>query len=481
MDRILSTILFYLMVVVVFAQGNCPTPTCLGPNLVTNPGFEVYTDCNQACCGCSMGTTPGWGCATSGTADAFNSCNHAGGGIGIASLGVPLNSAGYQYPHSGNGYAGIITYDAGSSSNNYREYIQTRFSQPLVPGQAYYLEFFVSNGDFSTYATNNLGVYFDTVTTIYSFSIPYPATPTLNEPTVIFDTANWVKVCWRFVATKPFRSMTIGNFYNDSQTTKIYSSSVGNPFIFPSGAYYYIDDVMLATVFDSASVEASEWPPVICNNDSALVCVTPGFASYQWNNGSTSTCFHTSLAGNYYVTVTDSTGCSVSSNQVAVSVYPPPLVSVSVIGNAFVVYNALSCQWYLNGNVINGAIDSVYVPDVAGSYAVEVTDSNGCSAFSLPLLYSSVNTEHKPISLGIYPNPSSSDFLITILAGSDEVFLTVSDVMGRIVRKANFSNTAADEKQSQFVVPINDLAPGIYLILVADKDGNTSSKKLLKD
>lgn len=61
----------------------------------------------------------------------FHSCN---GGY----AGVPSNWQGYQVPHTGNAYAGIIVY---GELDGYREYIGIELTEPTIINQTYHICF----------------------------------------------------------------------------------------------------------------------------------------------------------------------------------------------------------------------------------------------------------------------------------------------------------------------------------------------------
>jgi hypothetical protein len=183
---------------------------------------------------------------------------------------------------------------------------------------------------------------------------------------------------------------------------------------------------------DSIDVSVTPSTSIICTNDSAQLCATSGLSGYTWNSGQSTRCIITNLAGNYYVTVTDANHCTAQSNHVSVSVYPAPPISISVNGDTLSVYNVTSCQWYLNGEPLNGATSTVYIALVAGNYTVSVVDSNGCTSLSNPVIMAGLDN----IAVGniaIYPNPSITGWNLN--AGADLLgsIVELYDANGRIV------------------------------------------------
>jgi len=155
---------------------------------------------------------------------------------------------------------------------------------------------------------------------------------------------------------------------------------------------------------------------------------------------------------------------------VAVTVHQLPPVSISVNGDTLNAYNAISYQWYLNGNLIGGANTGIYIANQAGSYSVEVTDSNGCSAISNPINVTGISEFRNPQSaIRIFPNPNSTgNWQLQVaeawLGSKVEVF----DAEGRLVFKSEISipNSALSF----------DAATGVYVMHIYNQEQNASVK-----
>ncbi|HEX8516181.1 MAG TPA: T9SS type A sorting domain-containing protein [Bacteroidia bacterium] len=174
-----------------------------------------------------------------GSADCLNLCDTSD------YSGVPKNRFGFQYPYSGNGYAGFIAYYSTGFS---REYIESPLANSLVSGVQYYVSFRLSLQDTMQYAIENIGALF--TDTLFN---PYPAVgvwvtgnPQIeNTPgNMLDDKINWMMVSDSFVASGGEQFITIGNFKNDANTVKQF---LGGTTINTLGANYYIDDVYVGT------------------------------------------------------------------------------------------------------------------------------------------------------------------------------------------------------------------------------------------
>lgn len=209
----------------------------------------------------------------------------------------------------------------------------------------------------------------------------------------------------------------------------------------------------------------------ICASDSAEICAPDGYSSYLWNNGATSSCIRPSLAGNYYVTVTDQANCTATSNHVAVSVLPSPPVSVSVSGDTLKAYNVTTCQWYLNGNAIQGATNSTLIVSVSGNYYVQITDTNGCTSTSNPIVYSgiaNINTGN----IQVFPNPNQTgNWNLVVTANLLGKPVEITDMKGQILYSSVITNTTS-AIQTQ-------LPAGVYLLKLTT-GSKTYTHKLIK-
>lgn len=145
----------------------------------------------------------------------------------------------------------------------------------------------------------------------------------------------------------------------------------------------------------SVTVNANPSAPVVtasgstsfCTGDSVMLSSSQGSGNL-WSTGATTQDIYVSQSGSYTVTYTDGNGCSATSAATNVSVSSSPAPTVSITGSTQLCPGesvTLSSsagdtyQWYLNGNPINGATSQTYSANAAGTYAVDVTNSNPCN------------------------------------------------------------------------------------------------------
>jgi hypothetical protein len=221
-------------------------------NLVPNGNFESYDLCPDFWCQISYCTS--WN-SFRATPDYYNTCSTS------SDFAPPNCYYGFQYPHSGNAYAGFACYYI--YSVNYRELMGANLLSPLVFKQKYFISFYVNMGggenSKNTIAINKMGVKFSTIP--YSESNPAPIDNFAHfyTNTIINDTVNWVKISGSFVADSAYNYIIIGNFFNDSLTDTLNLETVNEN----ESAYYFIDDICVST----DSLYCENWLGIDKNND----------------------------------------------------------------------------------------------------------------------------------------------------------------------------------------------------------------------
>ncbi|MBL0308438.1 MAG: T9SS type A sorting domain-containing protein [Bacteroidetes bacterium] len=251
-----------------------------------------------------------------------------------------------------------------------------------------------------------------------------------------------------------------GNFLWQDNTTD-------STFINASNGLFWLEVSNLCGAYrDSISISSFTTAPVslgddtiICSGNMMEICAPDTFVAYQWNNGGTASCTTTSLAGNYWVSVTASNGCSLVSDRKGVAVYPVSSVSIVLQGDTMSSFSAASYQWYLNGEKIPGATTSVYVAAEPGEYSLGITDINGCAATSSSVVISGVSELAANSSIHIYPNPATAQLFIQITGkvpfgslGAVSIF----DMNGRRLSEQNFASP----------IDVSSFASGVYFVEV---------------
>ncbi len=129
-----------------------------------------------------------------------------------------------------------------------------------------------------------------------------------------------------------------------------------------------------------------EGKTVLCAGEQVNLSAPEGYAGYRWSHGPTTPAVTIVEKGEYTVTITDGRGCSATSETVAIDVLPLPNATITALGPTTfcegdsVVLDAgkgFSAYSWSNG----GSGRRIAVRQ-SGSYHVEVTTKEGCSAVS---------------------------------------------------------------------------------------------------
>ena len=200
----------------------------------------------------SLNASYTWAVASQGTTDLFCRCNKK---KRYSLVDVPQNPMGYQEPHSGTCYAGLFAFSHGY----YREYLQSRLTEPLEKNKIYLFTMYISLADYSRAHIDQLGVCFLTKEAGYnSANVITNLKPAYIkiEDEVGKDVKDWHRVTVKYRAKGGELYVLIGSF----EVNKINKTKFKPPKEIKArtnqsrdrDAYYYIDDV---SVVETAFVE----------------------------------------------------------------------------------------------------------------------------------------------------------------------------------------------------------------------------------
>jgi hypothetical protein len=286
--------------------------------------------------------------------------------------------------------------------------------------------------------------------TAWNWSFPggTPATSTVQNPTVTYNTAGIYNVTLQVTNANGTNSITQNN---------------------------YVTVVALPNVVATASSNA------ICDGESVNLNAT-GANTYSWNNGLGAGASHTvSPTSNttYTVTGTGTGGC-VNTAQVTVTVNPLPATPViTQNGNSLSVNvpGGSTVQWYYEGNPIPGGNTASITMNGDGEYTAVITSGAGCEAsasgeYQAP---TSVN-EFSSMTYKIYPMPTSGQFTLEIYKLSSSLNVRLTDVLGKELVMYNFSQPSS---QQILQFDISDKATGVYFIIMESPEGRITEKVIL--
>jgi len=231
------------------------------------------------------------------------------------------------------------------------------------------------------------------------------------------------------------------------------------------------------------SISASG-PTEFCVRDSVeLVSSVSGSGpfTYQWRKygnyigGAVAPNYEAKKAGKYTVRITDSNGCTRTSNNIVLSVFPLPVATITAGGpttfcsggSVDLTANAgsgYSYQWKRNTNLLSGANAITFNATIAAKYRCIVTNSYGCTRTSntiqvfVPCREASEEMVNGDVlTVSAYPNPSQGDFHFEIHSKVEGlVQMQLFDITGRVI-----DATITPTGENSF--DVSGLAPGIYV------------------
>jgi hypothetical protein len=237
-----DTIKHFKMRTICLAFAVLLTVVTAAQNLVPNPSFEEYDQCPNWIS--QLDFVSQW--STAGiTPDYFNACST------VDEVEIPQNAVGHQWPAGGNGYVGAMTGPA-----YYKEYIQARLLEPLIPGVTTYVSFMVSPGGDGvsnsvvspTLFADHLGLRVSVDSLEADGPGPLDEFELLSDAVVfaeevLSDTASWTVLSGSFVPDSAYRYVQLGNFYPDSVCSYlVFGDTLIGGFI----AYAFIDMVCVS-------------------------------------------------------------------------------------------------------------------------------------------------------------------------------------------------------------------------------------------
>ncbi|MFC5412845.1 gliding motility-associated C-terminal domain-containing protein [Larkinella bovis] len=155
----------------------------------------------------------------------------------------------------------------------------------------------------------------------------------------------------------------------------------------------------------AAKITSGEELP-LCEGESTILSVQPeNGVTYQWTAdgalllGSTGPSLTVTKAGLYGIRATSSAACA-SRDSLAVIVHPNPKAAITSSLSAICQDGEVrldasiganyTYEWFFNKTSLNTSDAATRLVGQAGSYEVRITDANGCSALSAPLILAAI-------------------------------------------------------------------------------------------
>lgn len=377
----------------------------------------------------------------------------------------------------GKAYVGVFSsYSQVGNPANYREYVSIALNPWMEKDSVYLLSFFIRPYKIYTHTTysNNMGVLINVGSPVQSGAQPI----TLYEPQFnineVIDLEEWVQYRFLFKPDTFYRSITLGNFFADTNTIVAPGGGPQN-----HSAYYLIDSVQAFTFNYDPQVSGDT---VICAGE-PIALTASGDIAYQWANAAEPGVI---IDTNSVLQVApDSTTTYLLYNTfdtISHTVTVLPATSIP-LGNDTTICEGDTLT--LNTDDLNSSIlwndgDTSHTKLImtAGTYAATVTDGNGCAA-SDQINISAVNCdttgintlEGDVLSIQVYPNPSSGNGWFIDQVGGDVVELRLYNNSGQLIYHAQPDITVSQPYHLDVAVK-----PGVYYLQVVGAESSSVVK-----
>ncbi len=218
----------------------------------------------------------------------------------------------------------------------------------------------------------------------------------------------------------------------------------------------------------------------ICEGESVTLTADENAASWQWfldgEMYSTEASIDATGNGFYELIITNNAGCTDTNQQfVNVSSVDPPTVVLQneiLLGSSADFY-----QWYINDQVIDGAVEQSYTPTQNGTYTLIITNNMGCTAASTPFQLTTVstNTPESLQDIQFFPNPVVQLLQIELANNfSDAISIELFDASGKRIQELMIDSGL----NPSVSLDMSQVASGLYFVKLTNTHGSLVEKVL---
>ena len=219
---------------------------------------------------------------------------------------------------------------------------------------------------------------------------------------------------------------------------------------------YYYDNMADGAFTIPAAWNGTQWAPISNSNHTANS--SPNLSSFSLNNFT--------LLNPSIIAFAD----SAPANGTPI-IYEQNNILYAAQGNTF--------QWYLNGNMIQGATQSSYTPTTQGNYTVYVTLAGNCAFMSAEYYFYFVGIENtkNETNISIYPNPCTSYIILDFNQFVEgEVNYQIFNTAGKLIKDGFISDISNNRK---YELNTENLNSGIYFIKIFNKNLHFTKKLII--
>jgi hypothetical protein len=216
------------------------------------------------------------------------------------------------------------------------------------------------------------------------------------------------------------------------------------------------------------------------SDGSANVSIGGGSPGYEvaWSNGDTTLTTNGLSAGTYYITVTDTFGCTALDTLV---ISQPTVISISLTGTNESILGASDGS--VDATVSGGTPGYTYLwnngstlQDISGvpggTYIIQVTDINGCTNSDTITIQTlpGFGIESYDGVFGLYPNPAT-DFIFVDPATN--ATLLIYDLCGKQMMSKNLNSGLQ-------MIQLVDLTPGVYIVSMVSNEQRKTTRLIVQ-
>lgn len=284
------------------------------------------------------------------------------------------------------------------------------------------------------------------------FLVLDPVAPfsTFDGITGMYQPAAFSSIDWSTGETTETLSVTTGGTYS-ATVTDIFGCTA--------------TDEVVVNVYPAAFVDAGS-SQVLCNDTTVTLDAGPGFTSYSWSSGQSTSSISVSDAGTYTITVTDANGCTAQDIiTLSTGISPDSDFSFDTTNGLTVSFTAsnqpegttYAWDFTSNGSTDNTTSNPSFTFPSSGTYNTSLTVTNACGSDvqTYQITVTLVGIDQKEMKqLQVYPNPFSD--VISIISPSSLSAEIVNSV-GLTIKQLQLTS-----HENSF--DLSELPQGIYLL-----------------